>query len=395
MVFGRYDYAAFSMFIAYACCSVVIPVVLLDISRSLHFPLEEGGMGAGGALQLGRSIPMVFSMVACGFMAGRWGKARSLGVSCLLMGLGLIGAAFAPLYGILFLAVAVAGLGEGVVEGLGTPIIQDVHEDDEPGRYISFTHSFWSIGVVAMVTFSGLLLYWGVSWRVVVGFAGLAAMVPTLLFLWPYRGPQRPDKHKSLHWSTVLGHAGSLFRNRTFWLFFLAMVLAGGGEFGLTFWVANFIRLEFNGGGLAGGIGTACFAGGMIVGRIAPGLLVRQGNLKELIIGAAIMGVVLGIFPPFLQSLWVLFPLLFFLGIASGPYWPCIQSYCVDRLPKEDSTMVYILLSCAGIPGAGFFSWLIGWAGDQWGLRNSFFLVPASYLLMGALIVYLARKGKR
>ena len=186
MVFGRYDYAAFSCFMAYACCSLVVPVCLVQLAQSLGFPLGEGGKGAGGALQLGRSIPMVAAMLFCGFAAGRWGKVRSLGVAMVLMSVGIGLAAIAPAYGLLFAAVAVAGLGEGVVEGLATPVIQDLHIDDEPGRYINFSHSFWSVGVVGTVMLAGLLLYCGVSWRFVLAGACVISLVPAFLFLLPY-----------------------------------------------------------------------------------------------------------------------------------------------------------------------------------------------------------------
>ncbi|UKI31792.1 MAG: MFS transporter [Lentisphaeria bacterium] len=220
MKFGRYDYAAFSCFTGYACCSVVVPVVLIELARSLNFPLTDGGMGAGGALQLGRSIPMVFAMLFCGFAAGRWGKVPTLGVSLLIMAAGIMLASAAPAYGLLFLAVAIAGLGEGVIEGLATPVVQDLHEHEEPGRYINFAHSFWSIGVVVTVLAAGALLSWGVSWRFILLLAGVLALVPALLFLLPSRGARHPDKPEKLHWTTVWGHATALMKQSRFWLFF-------------------------------------------------------------------------------------------------------------------------------------------------------------------------------
>ena len=104
-----------------------------------------------------------------------------------------------------------------------------------------------------------------------------------------------------------------------------------------------------------------------------------------------------GLFPPFLANVWILFVLLFFLGIATGPFWPSIQSYCVDRLKDSDATMIYILLSCAGVPGCGFFSWVMGYAGDQVGLRTSFYLVPICYAGLGLLILIdaLCHRGKK
>ena len=108
---GRYDYATYATYIAYSSCSVVIPVILIEIARSLNFPLESGGQGAGGALQIGRSLFMVIAMIFCGFAAGKWGKRHTIGWSVILMGGGIGLAAIAPSYGLIFLALAVAGFG--------------------------------------------------------------------------------------------------------------------------------------------------------------------------------------------------------------------------------------------------------------------------------------------
>ncbi|HAL44734.1 MAG TPA: hypothetical protein DCP47_02265, partial [Phycisphaerales bacterium] len=148
MSFGRYDYAAFTSFISYAAGSVAIPVALVALANELGFSLQAGGLSAGGALQVGRSIPMVLAMLVCGFAAGRWGKRKTMGISVLFMGIGIGLCAIAPAYGILFFGLMIAGIGEGVIEGLATPFIQDLHLD-QPGRYINFTHSFWSVGVLA------------------------------------------------------------------------------------------------------------------------------------------------------------------------------------------------------------------------------------------------------
>lgn len=172
MTFGRYDYAVFTSFFAYAAGSVVIPVTLVSLSRDLGFSLEQGGMTAGGALQLARTITMVVSMLLCGFVAGRWGKRRTLGISVAMMSVGVLLCALAPFYGILFLALMIAGLGEGVIEGLATPFVYGLHLE-EPGRYINFSHSFWSIGVMLTVLISGGLISLGVSWRAMVASASV------------------------------------------------------------------------------------------------------------------------------------------------------------------------------------------------------------------------------
>lgn len=389
MTFGRYDLAAFTSFFAYAAGSVVLPVALVSLAQDLGFSLEEGGMSEGGALHLGRTLVMMVSMLLCGFIAARWGKRRAMGAAVALMGLGVMLCAVAPFYGVLFVALMIAGLGEGVIEGLATPFVEALHPE-EPGRYINFAHSFWSVGVFVTVLATGGLISLGVSWRVLVGAAALFAFVAAAITLLPVsRERAYPEHPEAIHWKTVWGHAHELIRTRRFWLFFAAMFVAGGGEFCLTFWCASYIQLSFLNAAWAGGVGTACFAGGMFLGRTGWGYLIKQHQLNYLIFWSALVGTAVTCLFPFLTNLWVFFGLLFVAGIAVAPYWPSVQSYSADRMPQTDTTMLYILLSCAGIPGCGVFAWLMGYLGDQTGdLRAAFWLIPACFLTLAALIGY-------
>lgn len=395
----RYDYASFGCFIAYAGCSIIIPLVLYQMASELGFTLQEGGLAAGGALQMGRAIPMVLSMLLSGFAAGRWGMRRSMGFATLLMGAGILCASMAPLYAALFLALMVTGLGEGVIEGLNTPFVENLHRE-EAGRYLNFSHSFWAVGIVISVVLGGWLLNRGISWRFLVGGVSLLALPPALILLLPAGKKAYPERPSRLPWRIVWGQVRSILKTPRFWLFFTAMFVAGGGEFGLTFWSASYIQLEFSASAWLGGLGTACFAGGLFLGRSGSALLIRQEYLPHLIISTAAAGVLVCLFFPLLNApwlleyqqqlpwlsifsrKWLLFLLLFLAGISSAPFWPSVQSYCVKRLPHLDSTMLFILLSCAGIPGCAFISWLMGLTGNLIGLRNSFVIVPICYLIL-------------
>lgn len=396
MAFGRYDHAAFQSFFSYASGTVVLPVALVALSRDLGFSLEGGGMTAGGALHLGRTVPVVASMLLCGFAAGRWGKRRTLGAAVLLMGIGSLLCSWAPAYGVLLLALMVAGLGEGIVEGLATPFVRDLHPG-ETGRYINFAHSFWSIGVLTTVLVSGGLLALGVSWRVLAALVSLTAFLAAGTLLWPESSLGKyPEHPEAIHWKTVLGHARQIFRIPRFWLFFAAMFLAGGGEFCLTFWSASYIQLNFGATAWAGGIGTACFAGGMVLGRTGWGYLIKQHRLGHLVAGSALAGFLLTLLLPSLSSLGMVFGLLFLAGVATAPFWPSVQSLCADRLPRTEPTMLFILLSCAGIPGSGIMTWLMGWIGTRTGsLALAFYLVPACYLLLAAVVGFDGWKASR
>lgn len=388
MTFGRYDGAAFLTFAAYAAGSVVVPVSLVELARELGFSLEDGGMSAGGMLHLGRTVSMVAAMLLVGFVAGRWGTRPTLGWSVMLMALGMVLCAIAPGYGILLFALLLAGLGEGVIEGLATPFVQALHPI-EPGRYINFTHGFWSLGVLVTVLGSGLFLSWGVSWRLIVGVVAVAGLLAGCLILLPSRAGRTPypDATERVPWRRVRDRAVAICRTPRFWLYYAAMFLAGGGEFCLTFWSASHIHLHYESSAWSGGVGVALFAAGMVLGRTGWGYLIEQSGLRRLIIFSALGGSAICAFLPSAPSLGIFLILLFGAGVATAPFWPSIQSYATDRLPEANSEMLLILLSCAGVPGCGLFTFLMGWLGDRSGdLSIAFYLVPAAYAGLGLLI---------
>ena len=134
----------------------------------------------------------------------------------------------------------------------------------------------------------------------------------------------------------------------------------------------------------------------MFCGRSGAGWLVKQSHLKHLLLWSALgtIPVALAIllirpenFSTPAHALYALYPCLFLAGVGVAPFWPTTQVYCTDRLPRLDSTMIFVLLSCAGIPGCGFFSWLMGVVGDHYGLRASFWLVPATLAGIAAIIL--------
>ncbi len=393
---GRYDYAAFLSFFAYAAGSVAVPVALVAIATELDFTLSQGGMGDAGLLHLARTVAMVIAMLGCGIVAGRFGKRLTLGWSVALMGLGVLLCAAAPGYGLLLIALAIAGLGEGVIEGLATPFVDALHPK-EPGRYINFAHSFWSIGVVVAVLATGGLISLGVSWRWPIAGAAVFGLIAAGMILYRRSSGDAsknryPETREPVHLRAIWQRSRLILKTGRFWRYFAAMFFAGGGEFGLTFWSAAFIQLHLHPAAWAGGVGTACFAGGMFMGRALAGRFIAQKQLKPLLLATALAGAVLSLALPLVGHLGLMFPLLFVVGLSTAPYWPSVQAYAVGRMPDRDSTLLYIGLSCAGVPGCGVLTWAMGHLADLTSLRLAFLLVPASFF---ALLVLIATDGRR
>ena len=144
-----------------------------------------------------------------------------------------------------------------------------------------------------------------------------------------------------------------------------------------------------------GGLGTAFLALGMFVGRYSFGKYVKEKHLIHLLLitgiaGIPITGLIAFVKPHTLGnpnlSLTAMFLLIFLAGICVAPYWPSLQSYGVLKLPNLDSTLLFVYFSSVGIPGCGFFTWIMGVAGDLFGLHKSFVLIPLTLLLFSLTI---------
>jgi len=396
-----HDGIVFASFSGYACCTIVLPLVLTALAQDLGFSLADGNKGLGGFLQMAISIAMVLSMLGCGFLAGRWGKRLSLAWANILLAIGIMATAFAPGYGGVLVTLTLAGIGEGILEGLLTPYLQECHPV-EPARYMNIGQAFSPGGMLLMVILAALLPHVGATWRTLVLICGILTLVPGILLLFPRPGV--PDRNAAdvLDFAKVSFQFRSVVRQARFWWFFLAMFFTGVGEFCITFWIASFLELELHADAMicAFSVGTWCFA--MFCGRLGFGAWIREEKIRQsLLVFAGITLLLTPLIPLATQipsrgiALGSIFILLGLCGVAVAPFWVSVQSYCTLCMPEDDPTMIFILLSCAGIPGCGFAAWCMGILGDQIGLTASFVLTPASYLLMLLLIYFQRIPGKK
>ena len=392
---GRYDYAGFSAFVTYSVCSLSIPLMIVPIGKSLNFPMDDGGMGAGGILHMARSIAMVITLLLCGWIAGIIGKRLTTGISIILIGIGICCCAFAPSYWILLPALLIAGLGEGICEGIASPFVQDLHPES-PERYVNIAHSFWSVGIVVTVLLAGGLLTLGVNWRIIFGVIGVLSLLSSLWFFWkenpaaPY-----PESKEKANLQKIYSDTMAIVKVPRFWRCCLAMFFGAGAEFGLTFWSAAYIQLTFQTGAWVASLGTGIIAMGMLTGRMIIGYFAKPHYLRYILLLAS-----LGTIPVTLILAWLkpgmmpqgalftlLFVFLFIAGAGIAPYWPSTQVYGVNSMQKLDSTLLYVFFSAMGIPGCGFFAWLMGAVGDKWGLTGAILVVPCT-LIVFALIIF-------
>lgn len=371
--FQMLDTASAVGFLAYSASVTVTPICLVILARELDFSLT-----AAGGLEVARSVLLWGMLLTAAVVAGRWGKVRSLAFSCFALAAGMWLYSFAHNYAFVVIALALLGAGGGLLEALINPLTQDLHPNDS-GRYLNIINGFWSVGILLTVLLGGELLTREVSWRYLVAGVGVLSFCSGVFYLMARHSQPDSPRHKA---ADVLGHKIEILRSKHFWAIVPMMFFAGATEGAFVFWSASYIQIEFDGSPRAAGIGTAFFAIGMIVGRFVIGWLLTQSMLWRLIMGSVILGFFVSLIMPFTDSLWFLYIMLTLAGLSVASFWPSIQSYAADRMPVE-TTSLFILLSCAGVPGFAFASLLLGYVGEHAGLKWSFGTVPILFLLLG------------
>lgn len=383
----RLDFAASLGMFAYASSVVATPIILLEMARDLSF-----GLADGGGIEAVRAVFLLAVLIASGTAAARFGKTATLAAGAAVLAAGLFTYALAPVYVAVLAAVVLVGLGGGILEALLNPLVLDEHPDDS-GRYLNIVNAFFSGGVLVSVLVVGDLLTRGVSWRVLVAFVGVPALASALMFVvFRRRGHKERVRRRRIDLAT---DARFILRHPAFKLYAVAMFCGGGAEGAVTFWSATYVQLHFQTLPRAGAFATAFFAAGMVVGRLLFGRFVHQDGLRILIILSALVGAGVSFVAWAAAGVGAFYAVIFCAGLSIACFWPSIQSHAATII-REDATMLFILLSCAGIPGFGLTSWIMGLIAEAASLRTSLLVIPVLLAIL-TLVMILSprRKGAR
>jgi len=363
------DYAACIGFLAYSASATATPILLVTLSRELGF-----GLTGGGLLEVARSALIFLTLLGSGFLSAHLGKVRALAAASFFLGGGLLLYSQAPVYTLVLLALALMGLGGGVIEALINPLVEELHREDA-GRYLNIINGFWSVGVLLTMLAGGEVLTRSGTWRpLILMICGVSLLCGCLFLLLRSTGSSR----QRIPMRDVLGHKTEILRHRGFWLFSAMMFLGGATEGVFTFWTASYVQLVHGESPRRAGVAAALFSLGMIMTRFGGGVWVRQHQLLGFIRASIVLGLGVSLLFPLMPAGWLFHGLLFLAGCSVACFWPSLQALAVERLPL-DNTSLFILLSSGGIAGFSFASWSVGWLAERTSLTQAFYLVPGLY----------------
>ena len=309
-------------------------------------------------------IPAVFFMtqlvvdIICVRAVDKIGYRKSIVTSCLCSAAGLILLAFLPelfsdpFVGII-ISVVVYAIGSGLVEVLGSPIVEACPFDHKEA-VMSLLHSFYCWGSVGVIVISTLLFkFLGIgNWKIL---ACIWVVIPLYNIYnfasCPIEQPNGGEKGLGLV---------ELFRLPLFWVAIILMICAGASELSMAQWASAFaesaLGLSKNIGDLAG---PCLFAVAMGTVRAIFGKFGHKLNLMRFMIFSGALCVV-----SYLLASLSANPMLgllgcIFCGFSVAIMWPGTISICSPRIPKG-GTALFAMLAMSGDLGGAAGPALVG-----------------------------------
>ena len=300
--------------------------------------------------------------------------------------LGVLPYVMTPYIG-LIIATVLSAVGGGLIEVIVSPIIEACPSDNKASA-MSLLHSFYCWGQMAVVLVSTLVFrFAGIgSWRAVAVFWAMIPFVNAFLYM---RVPINALPSEE-------GHSGlfSMFKNKTFVVFFFMMLCAGASELSMSQWASAFAE-EGLGVSKAMGdlLGPCMFAVFMGIARVFYGKFGAKISLSKFMAASSALCVV-----AYAVTVLSPYPLLSLggcalCGLAVGIMWPGTFSMASAAIPLGGTSM-FAMLALAGDTGCTSGPSLAGRIADAFGSDIKYGFAFAAVFPVVMLVLSLMRVRK-
>lgn len=294
----------------------------------------------------------------CAKYVDKIGYRRSVVVSEVLSGVGLIGLAVlpellpSPYVGIL-VSVMIYAIGSGLIEVLGSPIVEACPFDNKES-VMSLLHSFYCWGSVGVILLSTLFFaIFGIeNWKILACIWAVIPLYNIFNFLsCPIESLTEEGEGMSI---------SQLFQIPIFWIAIILMVCAGASEISMAQWASAYAESALNIPKSLGDIvGPCLFAVMMGISRSFYGKYGEKLDLIKFMIGSGVLCLVcylLAALGPF--SILNLAGCIV-CGFSVGIMWPGTISITSGKIPLGGTAM-FALLAMAGDLGGSIGPGVIG-----------------------------------
>jgi len=360
-------------FMAFACIGLkdsLLNVATPSIQATFDIPL-----GAFGMLFFSGMIGYTLSGVLSGSLMARIGVGRMLALSCMSMGLALVGYALAPGWWAIVLLGLLSGAGGGAIDaGLNTYVATNHSES-----VMQWLHACFGVGsTLGPLLMTGILaqeLSWRWGYAVVGAFqAGLALCFFLTADLW-----RTNPSAKNTDLMDYKTPARETLRIPTVWLSIFIFFLYTGLEYGTGVWSYTLFTESRGISEETAGLWVSLYWGVFTIGRITAGMLTGRISLSTLL-RACMIGSVAGAAllwaNPFPESGVIALALI---GFSCAPIFPGLISNTPARVGAAHAANTIGFQVGAGSLGIGILPGIAGLVADYIAIEaiGPFFLILA------------------
>jgi MFS transporter, FHS family, glucose/mannose:H+ symporter len=373
------------VFVAACLGMLAFGIVLTTLGTILPSVMVRFGLDKteAGALFPVLTGAILVGTLLCGPAVDRFGFKGMLALATLLIVVGLEGIAVAPSMVALRVAVAVIGLGGGVLNSGTNALVADISEDGRTAG-LSLLGVFFGVGAAGMPFTLGVLQqqFGYVTIIEGVGAVGLAPLLYILLIRFP--APKHPHDFP-------LSDAARLVRDPILLLMGLMLFLGSGLEITVGGWTSTFFAEEL---GLVADralIYLSLYWVGMMLARLALGSALRRAAPQRVMLGCVLIAIAGSIMLLASRTLAPSAVGVFLLGVGFAATFPVVLGFVGDRYPRLSGTAFSLVISMALIGGM-FVPYMTGAIGNARGLRVSFLIVPTALVLLATLLVVVSTR---
>jgi fucose permease len=321
----------------------------------------------------------VFS-VPTGLMMNKIGRKQTVLISIAITFLALLVPSISYNFTMVLIAFALLGIGNTIIQVSLNPLLTNVVSGEKLtssltlGQFVKAIASF-SGPIIAGVA-SGTLGNWKLIFPIF-------AAVTLISGLWLTLTPVAEEKTTGV--ST--GFAGSfrLLKDPLILMFFLAIVLLVGIDVGLNTTLPKFLMGRTSMPLEEAGLATSLYFAARTVGSFSGAILLMKISGRKFYVTSMVVGVLAMVFLIFVSNLWVMFVMIFCLGLSVSNVFSIVFAAALRKEPERANEISGLLIM--GVAGGAVVPPIMGVVSDSTGQTGAMVVLLAAfgYLLLNAL----------
>ena len=323
-------------------------------------------------------LGLIFPFMAVGYviaslfgspMSDRRGRRPFIIAGTTLMAAGIGAIPLAPTWPLVLMGGLVAGLGMGLFDGPLNALIVD-HAPDGAARWLNFLHLFFGVGALVAPVLAGFALAGDVDWRLIHGTLAVAALTTPVPFI--FMRISKPAAGRP--------HSLTAIKDGVLQPFILLMMtvlaLYVGVEVALSGWLPSFLELEHGFSRGLAGVSVSTLWGGIIVGRILTGFLLRWISPLPILALSMAVACPLALIASLIDNPAASLTGFGLVGVFVAGAFPIALSQGVSTQKSTRGALAGFMVAAAGL-GAIAFPPVVGAVAGPFGLRAAMAMTAA------------------